>query len=106
MKVEFACPSCGAAGAVDESLAGRRARCKGCGYQFTIPRGGEGEPADDLYALEGPGEETSAIDPGPGPAPVFVATRGEGAPDTAPRSRKWTSARPRASRRRAVAGTA
>jgi predicted Zn finger-like uncharacterized protein len=49
-KVEFACPSCGATGAVDAALAGRRARCKGCGHQFTIAR--PGAPVDDSYALE------------------------------------------------------
>jgi hypothetical protein len=103
MKVEFACPSCGATGSVDAALAGRRARCKGCGHQFTIPR--EGEVADKSYALEGPAEpmaDTAYAEP----ESAFVPTRGDAPVEAAPRRAKPPARRARPRRRTAKEGSA
>src|SRR5579864_7011953 len=59
MKIQFACPSCGAVGAVDAAFAGRGARCKHCGGRFTIPS--TGNPAGECYALEEPTGERAGV---------------------------------------------
>src|SRR5438128_7607228 len=35
--IEFSCSSCGRAFAVPDHFAGRRARCKSCGVELTVP---------------------------------------------------------------------
>jgi transcription elongation factor Elf1 len=81
MRIPFVCPSCARAGSVDASAAGRPARCKQCGCDFTIPR-----PVDDElagYALEEPDERTDAVTAfDPPAASSFVRSRGDDA--TAP----------------------
>ena len=76
MKIPFTCPSCGAAGSVDASFAGRAARCKQCRYRFSIPRPGETEA--EGYALEAP---TTAAVSAPALSPdagsTFVPRRGD-----------------------------
>src|SRR5262245_34540186 len=98
MTISFACPDCGAGGSVDDAFAGRSARCKHCGYRFTIP--GPGARGPDVYALdEPPGGPALATPTAPGS--VFVASRGDGAPAPAPvaprrpkRSASGTARRP------------
>lgn len=86
MKVEFACPSCGAGGSADAAFAGRRARCKHCGERFTIPS--HAAELSEGYAL---GEPV-------GPAPVapegstYVRARGDEA-TTQPRKPKRANRR-------------
>ena len=76
MRIPFACPSCAAAGSVDASAAGRQARCKHCGCNFTIPSPGEPEPAG--YSLEEPDERTDADDAfRPPAASTYVRSRGD-----------------------------
>jgi predicted Zn finger-like uncharacterized protein len=76
MKVTFACPSCAAAGSVDETLVGKRVRCKHCGHQFAVPNPGDSEP--EVYGLEEPPEATAGVGAmSPSPASVFVSSRGE-----------------------------
>jgi ribosomal protein S27E len=38
-KISFACEECGKNYTVHASLAGRKAKCKGCGHKFRIPSG-------------------------------------------------------------------
>ncbi len=59
MRIPFVCPSCARAGSVDASAAGRQARCKRCGCDFTIPSPSEPEPVG--YSLEEPDERTDAV---------------------------------------------
>ena len=86
MRIPFACPSCAAAGTVDASFAGRPARCKRCGCDFTLPSAAEPEP--EGYALEEPVERAdiaTAIEPSPDSA--FVQSRRDHATDS-PRKKK------------------
>ncbi len=94
MRIPFACPSCAAAGTVDASVAGRPARCKYCGCDFTLPSVGEPEPVG--YALEETVERTDPVTAfSPPSGSTFVQSRGDNA--TAP---------PRRPKRRAPESTA
>jgi len=55
MRISYTCPSCGATGSVDDSLAGRSGRCRHCRFQFTIPQE-SGSVEAESYALETPVE--------------------------------------------------
>jgi uncharacterized membrane protein YvbJ len=37
MKIPFECPSCGVTYQADERLAGKKGRCKYCGYTVKVP---------------------------------------------------------------------
>ena len=50
MSIAFECEQCHRRYQVADDLAGKRGRCKQCGYTFTIPAG-PGLTAEDLYAL-------------------------------------------------------
>ena len=57
MKVEFACPGCGAKFAAESSQAGKSAPCRRCGERVTVPRPPvhvEDEDDGTLYALAEP----------------------------------------------------
>jgi ubiquitin-protein ligase len=43
--IDFSCPSCGKRFSVDDALAGRRAKCKGCGGAITVPAPAAATPA-------------------------------------------------------------
>src|SRR5688572_15462209 len=51
MPITVVCTNCGRSYAADESLAGRRVRCRGCGNIVEIPRGEDDAP--DLESLAG-----------------------------------------------------
>jgi predicted Zn finger-like uncharacterized protein len=94
--ISFACPSCGASGSVDDSLAGRQVRCKHCKHRSVIPR--PGEPVEDTYALDEPAEPApvvSALRESTGSA--FVPSRG--AEQTAPGRRRIRTSSPTPKRR-------
>jgi hypothetical protein len=104
MKIPFTCPSCGASGSVDAAFAGKPARCKPCGYRFTIPT--PGETKADVYALDEPvGEAAGLTAMRPGPGSLFVPSRGdEPTADAARRPKRaatGTTARPARGRGRA-----
>jgi hypothetical protein len=87
MKMQFACPSCGAAGSMDASLSGKQVRCRQCKYRFAIPS--PGEPEDEGYALDVPiggAAEVSSIEPELGS--TFVSRRGDESTTTAAAPRK------------------
>ncbi|HZK79659.1 MAG TPA: hypothetical protein VFC46_01295 [Humisphaera sp.] len=50
MSIEFDCETCGKHFMVADAMAGKRAKCKGCGGVIQIPRREEGPP--DLWSLE------------------------------------------------------
>jgi hypothetical protein len=76
MKIQFTCPSCGAAGSLDSSFAGRPARCKQCRYRFSIP--GPGETTTEVYSLEEPTKEgASEFAMSPDAGSTFVPRRGD-----------------------------
>ena len=90
MSIRFACPSCGAAGAVGATLVGKHLRCKHCKYRFTIPT--PEKPDDESYALEKPiGEAVGFAATSPAPGSTFVPRRGEEPTTAAPRKTKQTS---------------
>ncbi|WP_337173018.1 hypothetical protein, partial [Paludisphaera sp.] len=69
MKIHFSCPFCAKSYSVDETLAGRKGRCKDCGTTMQIP----GATA------------TKPVAPAPAPAPkARPAARPRPAPDPAP----------------------
>src|SRR5262245_39701343 len=43
--IHFQCPACGAPFEVDDRLAGRVGRCKGCGGRTKVPSAGSAQPA-------------------------------------------------------------
>src|SRR4051794_15756456 len=86
MSIQFACPSCGAAGSLDATLVGKHVRCKHCKYRFAIPS--PGGPEDEGYALDGPdGGAAGFAMTSPAPGSTFVPRRGE-EPTTAATPRK------------------
>jgi hypothetical protein len=91
MRIPFACPSCGAAGTVDGSYAGRPARCKRCGRDFNLPDARKREPEPEGYALE---ESPEPADPVPAFTPPSGSTFTQPWGDNA-------TAPPRRSKRRA-----
>ncbi|HEX3356301.1 MAG TPA: hypothetical protein VHS31_04900 [Tepidisphaeraceae bacterium] len=62
MAIQVQCTTCGKVYTADESLAGRRMRCRECGNTFTIPalNAPPEEPENDLSGLAGPEEEASS----------------------------------------------
>lgn len=57
MAISFGCERCGKAYKLDDSLAGKKAKCKQCGLEFRIPepamaRSAEATIANDLYGLD------------------------------------------------------
>ncbi len=97
MKIEFACPSCAAAGSVDASAAGKSARCKHCGHRFTIPTPGPDPAEPEVFALEEPAGEApgagSAVI-GPMETSTFAPSRGVESAAEAPRRPKKSGSRP------------
>jgi predicted Zn finger-like uncharacterized protein len=96
MKIEFACPSCAAAGTVDASAAGRSARCKHCGHRFTIPTLGADSTEPEVFALQEPAEETPRTGyavMGPVETSTFAPARGVESAAEAPRRPKKSGAR-------------
>lgn len=77
MKIPFDCPSCGAAGAVDESFAGKQVRCKQCNHRFAVPTPGVMD--DGGYGLIEPSRNPAAkvVATGLDTGPVFVRSRGD-----------------------------
>jgi len=53
--IRFRCPKCEAKMEVDESFAGRSARCATCGYDFRIPKTGEATPTRGMVEPSRPG---------------------------------------------------
>ena len=51
MSISFTCPSCGRHYNVNESLAGRKVRCKSCGSPVKVPASAETSDLDDPYGL-------------------------------------------------------
>src|SRR5262249_9090822 len=80
--IAFFCANCGKDFRTDESLAGKKCKCRQCGHIFVIP-GAKAPPAAAPRSLKTFGEETAAASsPPPRPRP---------APDrpSAARSRTW-----------------
>jgi hypothetical protein len=62
MAIQAQCTSCGKVYSADDSLAGRRMRCRECGNIFALPalnQPQQDEPENDLSALAGPQESDS-----------------------------------------------
>jgi len=53
--IRFRCPKCDAKMEVDESFAGRAARCPTCGYDFRVPKTGEAAQTRGLVEPSRPG---------------------------------------------------
>jgi hypothetical protein len=94
MPLSLAC-TCGKSYQVNESLAGKRVKCKACGASLTVPQPGEMQPAtaaddDDfrLSPLETPAARPAVVTPRPAasPAPAAVAPTPVSAPTASPRS--------------------
>lgn len=51
MPLTVVCDQCGKAYAADESLAGRRIRCRGCGHIVTVPRNDSADDGPNMDAL-------------------------------------------------------
>lgn len=51
MPLTVVCDQCGKAYAADESLAGRRIRCRGCGHIVTVPRNDAADDGPNMDAL-------------------------------------------------------
>ncbi len=72
MAIAFRCGQCGRIYEVDDSLAGKRGKCKDCGAVFAIPEPGAVDDPyglDDPYALSSAPEPDAAEEPGPSPRP-------------------------------------
>ena len=50
--IAFQCSSCGQSFEVDDSLAGKKGRCRNCGQIFTVPGLREGTTLGTTYAGE------------------------------------------------------
>ena len=70
MLIVFSCGNCGRKFEKDESLAGKKARCKDCGHVFVIPT-----PSRRPAPVAAPTRMAAAVDAGrPGPSPNHSAT--------------------------------
>ena len=74
MTIAFACPSCGRSHEVDDSRAGRKGRCQGCGEVMTVPDAPE---SDEPYALAdsepSPTRSAPRVPPPSGAESTFVS---------------------------------
>ena len=59
--LRFRCPKCNAKMEVDESFAGRSARCPTCGYDFRVPKTGDQTPVHGVVEPARPGATTVRI---------------------------------------------
>jgi hypothetical protein len=100
MKIQFVCPSCGAAGAVDAAFAGKSARCRKCGGRFTIPM--TASAAGEGYALAEPIRATAGVaDSEPVEDSAFVPSPADEAATAIPRKPKRPKTTSSARRRKA-----
>ena len=62
MSISFACEHCGRPYHVDESLAGKRVKCKGCDEAITIPKPVAND-VDDTFGFDDAGDDGEAVAP-------------------------------------------
>jgi hypothetical protein len=94
MTIRFACPNCRVTGSADASAVGKSARCKYCGFRFTIPAPGAVE--SDVYNLEEPAEQPAGSDIGvmdPDPFSAFAPVPGDEPATAAPLRPKKSATR-------------
>ncbi|HEU5115052.1 MAG TPA: hypothetical protein VFT74_00095, partial [Isosphaeraceae bacterium] len=76
MSISFECDHCGRPYKVDESLAGKRVKCKGCETPITIPRPASSLP-EDTFGFDDADDEGDAVEP-----VLTRATRGRSSNDS------------------------